>query len=523
MIIQCEQCKTRFKLDDSRVKDTGVKVRCSKCKHTFIVKKEVAEEEPDFDIMLQRFGGLPTDEKPDSGAAVSASTKAPLSFQGDEDSGMSEDAGSCSIACTNESRVEIDPGSKVKELESGQGGSEHSDAAGFNFVDFACHEKSSEQEPVPQFPPQDKSDNYRECAAGNEIPEDREELQSETASDVTAEFIHASESQELVDNHSGGSFPSVQSDMESTYFTDMIASHPESCRGVQQDEEVFGSGVKEDKESAALFAESEKAEDLESGFAELGKDSFAAGKTWLDEELPVIAEANDGERCLKVGNESSATLPIGVGDGGKARPFGDFAGEDDDELPPLSIASRRKCASMVPVTIIAVALLIVFALAGTGYFLLNGYSVKSLLQGSGLANLLGSDEKTGGELTVKNFEGSYLVNNEIGEIFVVKGEVLNNSKTPRNALLVKGLVYGPKGKVLVEQTVNCGNVLSNEQLMVFSKVAVEKSLNPSIRGSYGNQVLQPGKGIPFIIVFKNVPQGAEEFGVEVLGAPGASR
>lgn len=522
MIIQCEQCKTRFKLDESRVKDTGVKVRCSKCKHTFIVKKEVSEEEPDFDVMLQRFGGPPSEEKPDSGTSVSASTAAPTPFQGDEDSGMDEDEKSDSVACANESRVEIDTESKVEELESGQGGSDHSGAAGFNFVDYACHEKSIEQKPVPQFPAEDKSDNYRECAAGNEIPEDREEVQSETASAVAAEFIHAADPQELVDNHSGDSFSSEQPGMEITFFTEMIASHPESCREIQQDEEVFGSVVKEEKESAALFAESEKAEDLESGFGEIGKNSFAAGKTWPDEELPVIAVANDDERCIKDGNESSATVPIGGGHGEKARPFGDFAGVEDDELPPLSIASRRKGASMVPVTMIAVALMIVFALAGTGYLLFNGYSVKSVLQGSGLANLFGSDEKTGGQLTVKNIEGSFLVNNEIGEIFVVKGEVFNNAKIPRNALQVKGLVYGPKGKVLAEQTVNCGNILSNEQLMVFSMVAVEKSLNPSNGGSYASQVLQPGKGIPFIIVFRNVPQGAEEFGVEVLGAPGAS-
>jgi hypothetical protein len=75
----------------------------------------------------------------------------------------------------------------------------------------------------------------------------------------------------------------------------------------------------------------------------------------------------------------------------------------------------------------------------------------------------------------------------------------------------------------VEQTVKCGNILSNEQLVGFPKVAVEKSLNPPSGGSYGGQVLQPGKGIPFMIVFSNPPQGAEEFGVEVLGDPSASR
>ena len=38
MVITCEQCDTRFRLDDTRVPDGGVRVRCSRCKHAFFVK-----------------------------------------------------------------------------------------------------------------------------------------------------------------------------------------------------------------------------------------------------------------------------------------------------------------------------------------------------------------------------------------------------------------------------------------------------------------------------------------------------
>src|ERR1700758_650005 len=40
MIIQCEHCKTRFRVDDSRIKPTGSKVRCSKCGNVFSVTRE---------------------------------------------------------------------------------------------------------------------------------------------------------------------------------------------------------------------------------------------------------------------------------------------------------------------------------------------------------------------------------------------------------------------------------------------------------------------------------------------------
>jgi len=37
MIIQCENCETKFDLDPSRIKPEGSKVRCAVCKHVFVV------------------------------------------------------------------------------------------------------------------------------------------------------------------------------------------------------------------------------------------------------------------------------------------------------------------------------------------------------------------------------------------------------------------------------------------------------------------------------------------------------
>ena len=37
MIIECDNCSTRFRLDEDRVKSGGVKIRCTKCQNVFIV------------------------------------------------------------------------------------------------------------------------------------------------------------------------------------------------------------------------------------------------------------------------------------------------------------------------------------------------------------------------------------------------------------------------------------------------------------------------------------------------------
>ena len=66
MIIQCEQCQTKFRLDDSRVKNAGVKVRCAKCKHIFTVKKELPDtlSQPSFAARLDQSTGFTNQTPP---------------------------------------------------------------------------------------------------------------------------------------------------------------------------------------------------------------------------------------------------------------------------------------------------------------------------------------------------------------------------------------------------------------------------------------------------------------------------
>jgi predicted Zn finger-like uncharacterized protein len=46
VIVRCERCETRFKLDESRIPARGARVRCSRCKHAFFVTPpDVGKEE----------------------------------------------------------------------------------------------------------------------------------------------------------------------------------------------------------------------------------------------------------------------------------------------------------------------------------------------------------------------------------------------------------------------------------------------------------------------------------------------
>ena len=62
MIGQCGQCKTKFRLDDAKIKDKGVKVRCSKCRHVFTVFRENLHDAPDSDLMLNSLSSAAGEE-----------------------------------------------------------------------------------------------------------------------------------------------------------------------------------------------------------------------------------------------------------------------------------------------------------------------------------------------------------------------------------------------------------------------------------------------------------------------------
>lgn len=66
MIIQCDNCQAKFRLDESQVPDQGRKVRCSKCKQVFLVQKPPPppEEEIDLELDEEEFDKMAEEEAP---------------------------------------------------------------------------------------------------------------------------------------------------------------------------------------------------------------------------------------------------------------------------------------------------------------------------------------------------------------------------------------------------------------------------------------------------------------------------
>jgi predicted Zn finger-like uncharacterized protein len=78
VIVTCERCATQFQLDDSRVPEDGVRVRCSRCKHAFKVAPSGA---PALDVP-----GPAAADAPDESSDLFAPTPSPGTTSDDEES-----------------------------------------------------------------------------------------------------------------------------------------------------------------------------------------------------------------------------------------------------------------------------------------------------------------------------------------------------------------------------------------------------------------------------------------------------
>jgi len=53
VIVTCESCETQFQLDDTKVPETGIRVRCSRCKHAFFVESPRARDQDRADSLAR--------------------------------------------------------------------------------------------------------------------------------------------------------------------------------------------------------------------------------------------------------------------------------------------------------------------------------------------------------------------------------------------------------------------------------------------------------------------------------------
>ena len=94
MIISCNECDSSFSVDDSLIKDTGSKVRCSKCNSVFTAYPQPLETDEGEDLSLEGLDASLADLEEDNGSIESEGLLDELELDLDDfDDTLGEDAG----------------------------------------------------------------------------------------------------------------------------------------------------------------------------------------------------------------------------------------------------------------------------------------------------------------------------------------------------------------------------------------------------------------------------------------------
>jgi len=538
MIIQCDQCNTKFKLDDSKVPDKGVKVRCAKCKQVFMVQRETSSEEPDLDFLLSGLGAPASGAE--KGLAMPEETLSPPIEKEEWDSlttspsTSAEEEFGVPAASSAEHTLDGDFGEDffAEKEEPSAPENKGSDSGEFSF-DNEESQVSFEAAAIPETPPE-KTGEFEfgefpfdeESATGSVAPDAPSGIPEAEGFDFESDDFAASESAEAISSEDIAGFSTAEAQEEGFTFEQEhtvpqadnqgMDENPEASTGVEESFQFSDVAVPQvvSHEAENLpFADQDANKETEAVPTDFGEIDF--GDTTVSEP-PLMKEKE-----IKPDKELT---PEPVAEEISPPAFVSLMPSAEEELPPLAISTRKRGGSFFSIAVTTIAVLIVLTIGGVGlYVLKEGPTAFSKLGLSFLARWIGMDVAGEGGITIKNPQGIFMVNREAGEIFVVTGEAVNNFKKPRASIQVKGTVLGPKGEILMQKTAYCGNVLSKEQLASLPMAKIEEAMGSPFGDSLANLDVQPGKSIPFVVVFNVVQKDAAEFSVEVVGSTAASQ
>jgi len=480
MVITCENCKSKFKLDDALIKDSGSKVRCSSCRHVFTVYKpapvedarsaseldqtavgqpdEITEEPLDFDL-------FESEKDQDDGLSL-------------EDFGLGEDDSATAVEKTPDEEVAEEEQITAEDLGFGDA-----------LIQEGASESGQDQVSLEGLSLEESAPDTNEPAADKTEAEAQEEISFE---DLT---------------------------LEDESWAAEAAQGDEPGGDAEAEEEISFQDLNLEEEP--VVAE-ETAPETELKTAETSQEEISFDDMDFEDASPEETSPEEAiveEDKAEWAEDVAAPLPEGVlvasleeGEEVEKDTF------EDMPVPPVAKQASHGRHISMPLLIALIAVLIGGG-AYVGFTFLKGSNIKVPFLES-IAGVGGDEKVDPGNLHVTLLEdliaGEFVDNTNIGRLFVIKGKIRSDYPDMRNFIRMKGTLYLRDGKVAADQVIYCGNVLSDTELQALDREAIKKRMTNRFGDNKANFKVPSGKILPFMVVFTDIPQELGEFSVEVV-------
>lgn len=456
MIIECQTCHARFRLDESRIKGRGVRVKCRKCGDSIVVLKD----------------GAPAPAPPAPGGEGSFDLGSAVRDSAGESPSSPPPVGNL-IPFPAPSRP-----AEPAAPEAAEPGKDEVDLAFDRFLSSGAEASSpsiGEREPdlgalTLDFGPEEKLD----------LP---------PAAELEPPFAEPPAAEPAAEFRGEGGF--LISDSEPLDFLQ------EKHRDATSEAPPWVGDISLEISSTPVDETS----------------SFLRGPDAPPTPREDWASPTPGGFTLE-GNVTPPAAPaIEVPPHGEAEPAPEPPVESPVRRGSLAPESPRPRSSAGP----AVAAVLAVLLAAGGYLGLTT-SGRKTLEGTvtGVAALWGGNPAAPAapKYDLRNVIGYYESGAASPRILVIKGQVANLSTVEKSGIRVHAALLDNTDVVLMQQAVYAGNVLSGEALRKGDRDTLSKAMGNRFGEGLANMHVAPGKAIPFMVVFFDAPANIDSYKLE---------
>jgi predicted Zn finger-like uncharacterized protein len=248
---------------------------------------------------------------------------------------------------------------------------------------------------------------------------------------------------------------------------------------------------------------------------------FSGGDIEL--EFEVDGDADDLDTMATISDAEE----IGVGSGtiANAEPLVDAddapTKKKEKKKKPKKIKSVRKSGILRPVMLLLLLILLPLAVVVLldRFMDMNVPFVTDYLkQVPYLNQVMKPEMKETGEISVDDISSKFIDNTTHGKLFIITGTTKNEFSESRKYIKIQGSLFSAGKTLAKEVTVYGGNVLTDLDLSEMSLTDINQRLSNRFGDKKSNFDVKPGKSIPFMVVFSDLPESLEEFTIEVSGS-----
>jgi hypothetical protein len=122
------------------------------------------------------------------------------------------------------------------------------------------------------------------------------------------------------------------------------------------------------------------------------------------------------------------------------------------------------------------------------------------------------------KISLVNIKKYFKANEKIGQFLIIEGEIKNGYPTIREKVKIRASLMKAGNKVAVGRDVFAGWTLTSEELETLSIEEITRLQSAQPERFSMNARIQPGKTLPFMILFPPLPPGSTQVSIEVVGS-----